>query len=79
MMGVYKCMSNILLAQVNLGSGDAIISGGGLEGEYKAGQFHFHWGSVGTQGSEHTLDGRSFPLEVSSNNKYYYNTIITVS
>nr|VZI34561.1 unnamed protein product [Spirometra erinaceieuropaei] len=31
---------------------------------YKVSQFHFHWGSENERGSEHTLDGRTFPLEM---------------
>uniref|UniRef100_A0A0X3PUJ7 Carbonic anhydrase n=1 Tax=Schistocephalus solidus TaxID=70667 RepID=A0A0X3PUJ7_SCHSO len=31
---------------------------------YEVSQFHFHWGSVNTRGSEHTLDNKSFPLEM---------------
>jgi carbonic anhydrase len=27
-------------------------------------QFHFHWGYHGYQGSEHTIDGHKFPLEI---------------
>jgi len=27
-------------------------------------QFHFHWGKDDTQGSEHTVNGREFPMEV---------------
>jgi len=27
-------------------------------------QIHFHWGSNNKQGSEHTLEGRSFPMEM---------------
>merc|ERR1712121_554136 len=27
-------------------------------------QLHWHWGSVSTQGSEHTLNGREFPMEI---------------
>ena len=33
------------------------ISGGPLDGEYQFAQLHFHWGSNGKQGSEHTVDG----------------------
>jgi len=33
------------------------ISGGGLPGEYKFAQFHFHWGSKDLQGSEHAMNG----------------------
>lgn len=31
---------------------------------YKLQQVHFHWGSDDTQGSEHKLDGKAFPLEM---------------
>jgi len=34
------------------------ISGGGLPGTYNLHSFHLHWGSVDTQGSEHTIDGK---------------------
>uniref|UniRef100_A0A8C6ZFH8 Alpha-carbonic anhydrase domain-containing protein n=1 Tax=Nothoprocta perdicaria TaxID=30464 RepID=A0A8C6ZFH8_NOTPE len=40
------------------------IRGGGLPGTYRALQLHFHWGSPAGNGSEHTLDGRQFPMEV---------------
>ena len=42
----------------------AQISGGGLEGTYQFAQLHFHWGESNEQGSEHTMDGSAFPLEV---------------
>eukprot|EP00061_Rhincodon_typus_P005473 g25023.t1 len=38
---------------------------GPLEAPYKLKQFHFHWGRRGSQGSEHTIDGKSYPGEVS--------------
>jgi len=41
-----------------------ILSGGHLAGEYQILQLHFHWGADDTKGSEHTLDGRMFPLEM---------------
>jgi len=31
---------------------------------YEFAQLHWHWGSVSTRGSEHTLDGKEFPCEV---------------
>ncbi|VDM00560.1 unnamed protein product [Schistocephalus solidus] len=31
---------------------------------YNVQQFHFHWGSVDGKGSEHTMDGNTFPLEM---------------
>ncbi|KAL9981645.1 hypothetical protein ACROYT_G010377 [Oculina patagonica] len=49
------------------------VSGGGLTGVYTTAQFHLHWGSVNTQGSEHFLDGHKYAAElhfVSYNTKY---------
>uniref|UniRef100_A0A3P8T196 Carbonic anhydrase n=1 Tax=Amphiprion percula TaxID=161767 RepID=A0A3P8T196_AMPPE len=40
------------------------ISGGGLQGIYKAVQFHLHWGNNGGPGSEHTIDGEQYPMEL---------------
>lgn len=40
------------------------ISGGGLPGTYKAVQFHLHWGNKGGPGSEHTIDGEQYPMEL---------------
>lgn len=42
----------------------SIISGGGLSNSYKAVQFHLHWGNNGGPGSEHTIDGEQYPMEV---------------
>uniref|UniRef100_A0A6I8QPZ5 Carbonic anhydrase n=1 Tax=Xenopus tropicalis TaxID=8364 RepID=A0A6I8QPZ5_XENTR len=42
----------------------AHISGGGLSGVYKAKQLHFHWGSAGVAGSEHTVDGERYLMEL---------------
>lgn len=42
----------------------SIISGGGLTNSYKAVQFHLHWGTNGGPGSEHTIDGEQYPMEV---------------
>lgn len=43
---------------------NAAVSGGDLEGAYKAVQFHLHWGNKGGPGSEHTLDGEQYPMEI---------------
>ena len=45
---------------------DGILSGGPLEAgkTYQILQLHFHWGKDDTKGSEHTLGGNSFPLEM---------------
>ncbi|XP_041453540.1 carbonic anhydrase 2-like [Lytechinus variegatus] len=40
------------------------ITGGGLTGTFRAYQFHFHFGSTGRQGSEHTIDGERYPAEM---------------
>ncbi|XP_063313118.1 carbonic anhydrase 15-like [Pelobates fuscus] len=40
------------------------ISGAGLPNTYHALQFHFHWGSPKSDGSEHTMDGKQFPMEL---------------
>ena len=40
------------------------ISDGGLGGTYVLEQFHFHWGTESSEGSEHTVDDKSHPLEV---------------
>ena len=45
-------------------SGDPKISGAGLPGTFKLAQFHFHWGTTDSDGSEHTVDGEAYPLEV---------------
>ncbi|KAM4547157.1 carbonic anhydrase IV c [Fundulus diaphanus] len=40
------------------------LTGGALPGHYRAAQFHFHWGASGRPGSEHTIDGERFPVEL---------------
>ncbi|XP_061660306.1 carbonic anhydrase IV c [Syngnathoides biaculeatus] len=40
------------------------LTGGALPGRYRAAQFHFHWGASGSPGSEHTVDGERFPMEL---------------
>ncbi|XP_037093007.1 carbonic anhydrase 1-like [Pollicipes pollicipes] len=52
---------------------ELVVRGGALPGEYQVVGFHFHWGENDTVGSEHILDGRSYPLEmhiVCKNAKY---------
>jgi len=41
-----------------------ILSGGHLTADYQILQLHFHWGSDDSKGSEHTLDGKMYPLEL---------------
>jgi len=40
------------------------IRGGELKGSYELLQFHFHWGSSNDRGSEHTINGHSYPMEL---------------
>jgi len=61
--------------QVNVPqSRDITVSGGGLVGTYKLVQFHMHWGSVDCMGSEHTVFGKHYPLEI---HYVHYNTKYT--
>ncbi|KAJ8299414.1 hypothetical protein KUTeg_023474 [Tegillarca granosa] len=39
------------------------VKGGSLPSEFRVTHFDFHWGSVNTQGSEHTLNGVRYPME----------------
>ncbi|XP_019903389.2 carbonic anhydrase 4 isoform X1 [Esox lucius] len=43
---------------------NASVIGGDLEMPYKAVQFHLHWGNKGGPGSEHTIDGEQYPMEL---------------
>ncbi|MBN3313060.1 CAH4 anhydrase, partial [Atractosteus spatula] len=49
--------------KVNLSS-TIKISSGNLTGSYKAVEFHLHWGSETSPGSEHTIDGEQYPMEL---------------
>lgn len=40
------------------------IMGGPLRGLYRFSQLHFHWGDNDTFGSEDTIEGRRFPMEL---------------
>lgn len=69
----YSKTRNVTMRLVNKGghtaevefSGDEIkLLGGNLPDVYILAQFHFHWGSGPRRGSEHTVDGHSFPMEL---------------
>ncbi|XP_061753991.1 carbonic anhydrase 4a [Nerophis ophidion] len=54
------------------------ISGGGLTTTYKAVQFHLHWGNNGEAGSEHTIDGEQYPMELHIvHMKHHYTDLTT--
>ncbi|XP_063266957.1 carbonic anhydrase 7 isoform X2 [Prinia subflava] len=44
--------------------GPRAISGGPFQNPFRLKQFHFHWGTTHSQGSEHTIDGKPFPCEL---------------
>ncbi|KAJ8306081.1 hypothetical protein KUTeg_016626 [Tegillarca granosa] len=50
--------------QVDVGDHTMEVTGGSLGGTYQVAQFHFHWGANGNSGSEHTINGKAYPLEV---------------
>jgi len=47
------------------------MSGGSLPGKFTFAQIHFHWGNSSTEGSEHIVDGKAYPLEI---HFVHYNT-----
>ncbi|XP_067397626.1 receptor-type tyrosine-protein phosphatase gamma isoform X3 [Emydura macquarii macquarii] len=50
---------------------DYFISGAGLPGRFRAEKVEFHWGqSNGSAGSEHSINGKRFPVEMQI---YFYN------
>ena len=54
----------VFAAQVDIQAGNPRISNGDLPETYHLAQFHFHWGSTNNRGSEHTLRGQQYPMEV---------------
>uniref|UniRef100_H3C3F1 Carbonic anhydrase n=1 Tax=Tetraodon nigroviridis TaxID=99883 RepID=H3C3F1_TETNG len=48
---------------LQVGSGMS-VRGGGLPDVYHTAQLHFHWGGPASNGSEHTVDRRRYPMEM---------------
>jgi len=46
------------------GGDPPLMMGGGLQTTYRLAQIHFHWGSIDTTGSEHTIANKSYPMEM---------------
>ncbi|WAR15733.1 CAH14-like protein [Mya arenaria] len=69
----YTLGNNGHTVQVDLNDQKMLISEGGMGATYIAEQFHFHWGAADTRGSEHSVNGRHYPMEmhiVHYNRKY---------
>ena len=52
------------LSPATLNQYQALLSQGPLNSAYQLLQLHFHWGGEDSRGSEHTIDGAEFPLEL---------------
>nr|XP_033813185.1 carbonic anhydrase 15-like isoform X2 [Geotrypetes seraphini] len=66
--GMWRLMNNGHSVLVQL-EGETVIwnmniSGGGLPNIFQVLQFHFHWGSPTSNGSEHTVGGNQYPMEL---------------
>jgi len=69
--GTLKVMNTGTTLKLVAEPGVGALSGGPLNVQYEFVEMHFHWGDYcaaqdheGLKGSEHTLNGRSFPLEL---------------
>lgn len=61
----YRILNNGHTAQLNVDAGEMTVTGGSLpNGPFRLAQFHVHWGSSNDVGSEHTVDGKFYPLEI---------------
>lgn len=72
-MNTWDIIDNHYTVKFSLAGGPITTNGGGLGGQYDVIQFHLHWGSTDSVGSEHTIGGKYYPMEVHfvhKNNRY---------
>jgi len=69
-------MSVTIAVEVLNSDSSVSMTEGGFQTRYALEQFHFHWGPDNSVGSEHTVNGLAYPLEVRAPN--LLNDIIKV-
>lgn len=63
---IFKMITVGFIVQISVPtSSHACVKKGGLPDKYDLAQLHFHWADEDHEGSEHTIAGLSYPLEVS--------------
>ncbi len=72
------CVRIYVLAQLSLRNQYILKNVAPESEDYKVEQVHFHWGhsNDNTNGSEHLLEGRSYPLEVSRRNSSHLYSLV---
>ncbi|XP_076137527.1 carbonic anhydrase 6-like [Alosa pseudoharengus] len=71
---MFKIKNTGKTVKVEFKAGTLKVSGGGLSTAYDSLQFHLHWGNLSSPGSEHTVDGKRYPMELHIvNAKSIYN------
>lgn len=52
------------------------MTGGPLPDKYQLAVIRFHWGSDKETGSEHSIDGQKYPLEVTDHAEFDLRTML---
>lgn len=61
---LFNCVFVHVLVTINV-DGEFFVSGGGLSSRFRVASLNFHWGRCNASaGSEHSLNGMKYPLEV---------------